>query len=645
MENVHPDATGILADLQSEDSDIIRNAAFTAADMRLEEAVPLLGERLKSENIGVQEATEYALRKIRGPQTIVSLLPLLRSNEAPVRNVAMDILREIGSDSVDSIESWLHDDDPDIRIFVADILGYCKKYKAVELLCDSLLKDPETNVRYQAAISLGLLAYPESVGALCKAMRDEEWVQFAVVDSLAKIKDASATHAMLQLLPHCSTLVSASIIDALSHVGDVKIIPMLAKSLGNVPGPLHHKIIKAIVQILSAPALALLPAKSQERLRFYLLEALTDNDEEILLAALQGLSAIGQDDATGQVLSLAENLNPERQTELYDTAVRVIASIGYNDTVRDALCGENERQIAIALDACHFMDKDDKRPLEDLKTVFWRLNLDFQRMAVSEIAGIATCEDMPFFLTVMNDCIDAEILKSSLIFFGNQHSCPGVEDIVFSQLDHRYPDVKEMALEACINLNTPTLNARFKTRFADGDTIQRIMAVYAMGRYGVKENLAEISQALEDTEPNIRQAAVETFLNLGSEAEGYLEILLPRLSDESKDVRLGLVDLLGQIGTPAVIPHLLTALQDENEWVRIRAIEALGVNRTVEAVPTLSDMLENASTMVALKIIESLGKIGGNKAFNVLLGFMSHEDPEIQRAAADAVTIIQAEQE
>ncbi len=49
---------------------------------------------------------------------------------------------------------------------------------------------------------------------------------------------------------------------------------------------------------------------------------------------------------------------------------------------------------------------------------------------------------------------------------------------------------------------------------------------------------------------------------------------MPRLYDEDKDVRLALVDLLGQIGTSAVMPHLISALRDENEWVRIRAIEA-----------------------------------------------------------------------
>lgn len=643
METPQHSAPQIIDALQSDDSEAIRSASFSAGDLGLEDAIPLLCEHIKSENIGVQEAAEYGLRKIRGPRVIASLLPLLRSDEAPVRNVAMDILREIGVDSIESMQPYLHDDDADLRIFIADILGYCNTHQAALLLGESLLKDPEVNVRYQAAVSLGSLAFPEAVNALCQAMHDEEWVQFAVVEALAKIKDPSAINALVKLLPQSSPLVSSAIIDALGDLGDIKTIPLLFNSLENVSVILRHKIVKAIVQILSGRSLSLLAAKSQERLRAYLLDALTDNDEEILLAALQGLSAIGKEEASSAILDLAAGLDPERKAELYEAAIRAIASIGYNNVVRDALRSDDENRIMIAMEACQLID--DRRPVEEIKTVFWRVSPELQRAAVAEVAQLGNCDDMPFFLSVIDECEDAEVLKSALVFFGNQHTCPDVEDVVFSQLDHRYVDVKEMALEACINLHSPTLNVRFKERAHSEDAMQRMMAVYALGRYSVPENLMEITEALEDADPRIRQVAVEAFQNMGGAAERYLPRLLPRLFDENKDVRVALVDMLGQIGTSAVIPHLITALRDENDWVQIRAIEALGVNKNTEAVPTLAQKLEHASPMVAFKIIEALGRIGGNVAFSVLLGIMDHEDPEIQHAAAEAVATIQAEQE
>ncbi|WP_304407707.1 HEAT repeat domain-containing protein [uncultured Desulfovibrio sp.] len=643
METPQASAPDILDALRSGDNDAARSAAFSAGDLALAEAIPFLCERIKSGNIGVQEAAEYGLRKIRGPRAIEALLPLLASDEAPVRNVAMDILREIGVDAIDAMQPYLRGDDADQRIFITDILGYCRSHKSALLLGEALLKDPEVNVRYQAAVSLGNLAFPESVGSLCQAMHDEEWVQFAVVEALAKINDPAAISALIKLLPLSSVLVSAAIVDALGELGDIKTVPMLFNALENVNVILRHKIVKAIVQILSGRSLSLLAPKSQERLRVYLLDALTDNDEEIQIAALQGLSSIGTSEASNDILTLAHTIDPERQAELYEAAIRALAAIGYNDVVRDALRSDDETRIMIAMEACQLMD--DKRPLEEFKNLFWRVSRELQRAAVAEVAHLGSCDDVPFFLSIIDECSDAEVLKSALAFFGNQHTCPDVEDVVFNQLDHRYVDVKEMALEACINLHSPALNERFKERARSDDVMQRMMAVYALGRYSVTENIAEITDALEDADPAIRRVAVEAFLNMGTAAERYLPRLLPRLFDEDKDVRLALVDLLGQIGTPAVMPHLVTALRDENDWVRIRAIEALGVNKNTEAVPTLAEMLEHAEPMVVFRIIEALGRIGGNVAFSVLLGMTDHEDPEIQHAAADAVAAIQAEQE
>ena len=643
MENLLDTAPQVLEALQSDDSATIRSAAFNAGDMALLEAIPLLCSLVKSSNIGIQEAAEYALRKIRGPQVVAALLPLLRSDEAPVRNVAMDILREIGSDSIESMQPYLQDEDPDLRIFITDILGYSPTHQAVLRLSKALLKDPEVNVRYQAAVSLGNLAFPEAVPALCQAMHDEEWVQFAVVEALAKIKDPSAANGLVKLLPQASPLVCSAIIDALGDMGDVKAIPLLFSSLENVRVPLRHKIVKAIVQILSVRSLSLLAAKSQERLRDYLLEALTDNDEDILLAALQGLSAIGNEDATEAIINLAVGLDVERQSELYEAAIHAIASLGYNSMLRDALRSDDEKHIAVAMEACRLLK--DQRPVEELKNIFWRVSPELRREAVAELAQMGTCTDTPFFLSIIEHSDDAEVLKSALVFFGNQHGCPEVEDIVFAQLDHRYVDVQEMALEASINLHSPKLNSQFKIRARSEDPMQRMMAIYALGRYSVTENLDEILQALEDISPRVRQVAIEAFQNLGPQAEDFLPHFLPRLIDEDKDVRIALVDLLGQIGTPAVMPHLVSALADENDWVKIRAIEALGVHKLAGAVPYLTQLFETANPMVSYKIIEALGMIGGNVAFSVLLGLMNSEDPEIQHAAAEAVAAIQAEQE
>ena len=634
----------ILAALTSDDSSLVRDAAFYAGDNNIKEAIPELCKLVSTSNIGIQEAAEYALRKIRGQTVIENMLPLLQSEEPSVRNVAMDILREIGVDNIESMRPYLKGEDPDLRIFVSDILGHCHSHKSADLLAESLLKDPEVNVRYQAAVSLGNLAYPESVKALSQAMHDEEWVQFAVVEALAKIKDRSAINAMVQLLHQCSPLVSSAIIDALGDLGDIKIIPMLLNALEKVNDALRHKIVRAVVKILNGASLALLPSKFKKNLNQYLISALTDSDdEEVQEAALTGLKSIGTIEASDTVLRYAMRLNPDTQHDLYGMALETLATLGFSASLRDCLRGQDEHALQIAIEVCQFIN--DRAPIEELKTAFWNINPELRRFVIHEIARLGDCHDMPFFLSVMDECDDKEVLKCVLAFLGTQTSCQDIDDVVFDQLNNHNPDVQEMALEACINLHSASLNERFRAMTHSEDVIHRMMGIYALGRFNVMDNLNEISAGLEDPDAGVRRTSVEAFFNLGGDAERFLPRLMPCMQDPDKDVRMALVELLGQIGQPSVMQHLMTALHDEDDWVRIRAIEALANARYTDAIPELSQLLEHDKPMVVSKIIEALGMIGGNIAFTILLGLMDHEDPEIQRAAADAVAAIQASQE
>jgi len=634
----------ILQDLQSDDTDVLRRAAFAAGDCKLLESVDLLCKGIASANIGVQEAAEYALRKIRGPRTIKSLLPLLRSDDAPLRNIAMDVLREIGVDDLSALHPLLHDADCDMRIFIADIIGSTRNHKSVTPLCDSLLKDPEVNVRYQAAVSLGNLAMPEAVDCLRQAMMDEEWVQFSVVEALTKIRADSTVTALTQALSSCSPLVSSIIIDALGEMGNIKAVPLLFKSLEKVSTPLRHKTVKSIVKILGGRSLSLLSPKDQARFRDYLLDTLHDEDDSVLMAALSGLSVMGDEAATKAIFHLAARLNPELHQDLIQAATKAIASIGFNQSFVDALhAKDDETLVHIAVDASLLMD--DPLHVRHIKDIFWQHGRDIQRTAAARLAQIAGPDDVPFFLDLLDRHTDGDVLKAALFFLGNRTKTEQATDKLFSMLAHPYDDVREAALEACIALHTPQATERFKRLFKEENPQLRAMAVYALGRLHLADNLPDLRAALEDEDPHVRQVAVETFGASGPCSTEYLPILLPRLHDENKDVRVSMVSLLGACNAPEALPHLLSALNDQDDWVRIRAVEGLGHLKAVAAVPHLVQMLETSSPMLTFKIIDTLGRIGGKVAFRALLGMIDHQDPEIQHVAAEAVSSIQAEQE
>ncbi len=636
-----PDAHNLLADLAGTDHEKIRSAAFTAGDAKLAEAIVPLCHLVANPNIGVQEAAEYALRKIRGPKTVAAMLPLLRSDDAPTRNVAMDVLREIGEDDIASLQASLHDPDPDMRIFIADILGYTKSRQAGLMLCESLLKDPEVNVRYQAAISLGILGFPDAVGALSQAMHDEEWVQFAVVETLAKIRADVTINALVKSLATSSELVCSIIIDALAEMGNVKAVPLLFHSLDTVSEALRYKTVKAIVRILGGKSLSLLSPRDQERFHAHLLKALTSTDEDIQKAALMGLGAMRRESATQTIFDFAQTL-PEEDSPMLETALQAIAAIGPTDAFAAELYSIDEARVLLALRAAVYMQ--DRHSIDLQKDVFWNLSLPLQRMAASRIAQAGTQDDAYFFLNLLEQCTDTEILKYAIYFLGMRFTIAEAEERIFGVLFKPDQELQEAALQACINMQSPVLNQNFRELFHSGEETQRMMAIYALGAYNIEQNLSDLTLALEDESPNVRQITVEAFARQGN-VRPYLPLLLPRMNDESRDVRIVMVELLGKTGLPEMTPYLLSALRDADEWVRIRAVEALGELRTQNTVAPLMQMSANASPMLLFNIIKTLTKIGGTEALAALQSLVHHADAEVGQAAADAVNAIRSTQE
>lgn len=634
----------ILRRLESDDSSVVRQAAFDAGDMGLQSAVAPLVEHFAHSSVGVQEAAERSLRRIRGAATVQAVAPLLRSEDTVVRNIAMDVLREIGSDDMATLTRLLYDDDPDIRIFISDILGSTNSSMALAPLCDVLLHDPEVNVRYQAAVSLGELRNVEAAEALRQAIHDEEWVQYAVMEALAKIKDESCVDILIQALDTCSPLVASTVIDALGDINNVKAAPLLLTYLDKAEGPLRTKALKAIIQILGPNSLSLLGGKELDKLQSYMLAALEDEDEDTVKVVLTGLATTGVNPAaTRAVFRLAANTDPDKQPDLAQHEFQCIVGIGYNEALEEALLDENKMVHTMAVNACGQIPGRAGRYA--LKRHFDELHPEIRQQAMELLAHFGDDRDIPFFSNHLSSTEDPLVLRPALLFLGtNVHhleSAPSMLEL----LTHPSEIVKDAALEACLALeDEDTVNA-IVAHAADEDPVMRRMAVYTMGAVNPEVFAENLAQAVQDPSPDVRKVALEAIGYGWPHSPEKLAILEYYIKDESREVRLVAVEQLGHYVDESVVPVLLEALKDADDWVRVRAIEALGQSRIVDAAPVLVGMMQESSLFVQLKIVEALGYIGGDVAFQALLELMSCDSPEVQAAAAEAVARVRQEEE
>ena len=628
----------ILDLLAQEDPERIREGAQLAGGNRLADAIPGLVRHITSSNIGVQEAVDRALRKIGGPEVVHAVIPLLRSDDAPARNLAMDLLRYLGSTALPALYELLRDDDPDVRIFAADILGSTGSAVAVPHLCHSLLNDPEVNVRYQAAVSLGQLCFPESAACLNSALEDEEWVQFSAIEALTKVRDAASIGALIKALGKASELVASTIVDALGEMGDIKVVPLLLKRLGSSPTPLGNKIVRAVLNIMGERSLSLLGAKECERLRGYLPSALEDEDPEIQDAAVKGFAALGGPGAATHVLHYVSGLDMEKDAPRIMAAIEALAAIGHSAELDAAIKHGDDFITQIAMEVLLQVDEAAAVPL--LISVFWDKSRDLQRVIILELANRASSEYQGFFLDILDRHQDGNVLRGALLFLGRRGDPGTVLEKLQSFLEHPYSDVKESALEACIALHTPEVEQYFKALLASEDPVQRMIGTYGLGFFDIGGAVAELTAALGDESPDVRKVAIEAFGRACPVKDEYLKLVESKLNDENREVRMAVFDTLGLCSNERFVKCLIIGLSDADPWVRVRCAERLGENKTLDAVEPLVNMLHDENTLVVIKSAAALGMIGGETAFRALLSLLEHPDRDVREAAEEAVTAI-----
>lgn len=628
----------ILSLLADSDPERIREGAQLAGRLMLQEAIPELVRNISSPNIGVQESVDRALRKIGGPAVVHGVIPLLRSDEAPVRNIAMDLLRALGNSDMPTLQRLMQDDDEDVRIFTADILGSTGSALAVPSLCHALLNDPEANVRYQAAVSLGQLAFTEAAPYLNKALGDEEWVQFSVIEALTKIKDSSSVGALAGALGKSSELVASIIVDALGEMGDIKAVPPLLRRLDSSTTPLGNKIVRAILNIMGESSLSLLGAKENAKLLGYLPSALEDEDPDIQNAAVRCFAVFGGEGATAHILRHASRLDIEKDADRIMLAIECLVKLGHTPELDAALYKGDDMTMQIAMEVLLRSDGANAVPM--LISIFWDHPRDMQRHIITKLADLADSEHEDFFCDVLERHDDGIVLRGALLFLGRKGNPATVLDKILPFLGHRYNDVKETAIEACINLHTPEVEQYFKNLVHHDDAVQRMIGVYGLGFFDLRSSAKELAAALDDESYDVRRVAIESFGRGGPVQEEYMELIQRKLTDENREVRMAVCDALGVCSDDRVVECLLLGLDDPDPWVRVRCAEKLGARKAAGAIPKLVAMLEDANTLVVIKAAQALGMIGGEAAFRALFTLFEHPDQDVRESAEEAVNAI-----
>jgi HEAT repeat protein len=184
------DLATLLADLAAPESSVRRTAARDLA-VHPEAAMDACDRLMIETSPSVRAVLFTSLIHLQSPAVAARLAALLRSDDAPLRNAALEALQEMPEAIAPHLHDLLADDDSDVRIFAVNILAALRHTQAPEWLAAVVRSDPHVNVCGAAVDGLAEVGGPEVLADL-EGLRNRfdgnAFMAFAVDAAMRRIR-------------------------------------------------------------------------------------------------------------------------------------------------------------------------------------------------------------------------------------------------------------------------------------------------------------------------------------------------------------------------------------------------------------------------------------------------------------------------
>lgn len=165
---------------------------------------------------------------------------------------------------------------------------------------------------------------------------------------------------------------------------------------------------------------------------------------------------------------------------------------------------------------------------------------------------------------------DLDIRRMAVEVLGNfrdQNSLQGIEAVVHDP----HWSVRITALKALVKIAGPRETQLILEALNDNDYLVRKHAIITLGNLRDVKTISEIVKQLADKDMN--EFACEAILNFGRSALPYLHRFMKM--DGSIEIRERVIDLIGKIGASSSVGPLMDLLEDPNPIIRLAAIDSL----------------------------------------------------------------------
>lgn len=550
-----------------------------------------------------KEAVNTLLTISLDDASVDELIGLLASSDnAGLRNSAVEALERLESRAVPLLLGRLRDLDQDVRKFVADILGNIGDRSAVAALVETL-GDPDANVSAAAAENLGKIGDPRAVAHLVDALgTGDVWFRYSVLGALTRIGEPVPFSVFAPLVS--DALLKRPVFECLGAVGDRDAVPVLLEGVQD-----------RVRAVREAAASALMRLRGR-------LPAVYAREVDDLLAGLRGKPCVEE-----LIASLDTTERPVREA-----IVGLLALIGDERAALPLLEGfRDERLRRLCLQGFRCMGEGG---MTALLAAFSGADDEDKTFIIHLWGEMGFGGAAPYLGAAMAS--SRYTVRRAAVVAAGKIGLTGLLDQIGMLLEDSDPDVREGAVDALVRL-APTgrekVAAIARTLAASPSPDGRRDAAELYAALSDPERLALL---VKDESPLVRRSAVTALAGL--RLPECLGNLVMALVDEDPDVRIAAATGIGEIHGEGGVEPLILSLNDEDPWVRCAALRSLGKVAGERVLDAIEDLLGKADGVVQITALETLAGFGGDRAMLLVRRGLESNDEEVVKGAIDILS-------
>lgn len=573
-----------------------------------EKAEKIILSLLRDENWRVRKSAIETVLASHTESLLKGVVELLYDDDnVGARNAAMDILLRLGSDALPFIKMELNTTHPDVKLFLASMLGEMQDHKMLPFLY-KCLKDENENVIAVAIVSLGKIGDVDAIPYLFEFLQSSNpWYQYQAIEALGLIGHSSAISKIVPYLDNA--FLRPAVVRALSQIDDEQSIITLCDCFNKEPSiELANALFNLIFQ--NRPP------------------SLWNNLKEKYKKILKDNSSV---DSINRLFAILNNESPENQFNILMLfAFMNIAEV--IDFIKPFLQSPDSMYKAIEILKLYSPNEIFK-----LKDFVGETNDDillFEYITLFNASTDSTHANyIENYLSHPNEQIKIEAYKiiHNILKKGSYY-------YLLDALNDENEKLSEFAAMQLIEMakGDSALQKKLEedvTNLVDlpSDNL-KALTIYILYSINPLVHIHKVYEGLKSASSIIRYRSLQCIIKEdNNRAFNYIK---SALVDEDQKIRELAVSLLGKMPSEETTKLLISALDDEDIWVRIEAIKSLSLKPNIQIFDLLKQRYDYSPMPLKIEILKFMGKFDIEASREFLCAQLSNEDDEIRSTAA-----------